>query len=170
MAEFYALHDADKAPELAQALGEMLLAWNRAEEIQAQAMAAMLCIDLNDAIVLYQKYPNFRSRTQVIYSLIGLRPEFEGIRTAVEKLSGLSKTRNRYVHCTFLQDADDPKSLFSIDYGELEGSPNRTKPTKAADIGNHTRAVTRRAAELLAALKKIPHYQVWSKDAALAFV
>ncbi|MBE5073672.1 hypothetical protein IM511_05075 [Erythrobacteraceae bacterium E2-1 Yellow Sea] len=161
MAGYYGLFLGEDAPELARALGDMILAWTNAEERQAFAFAAMLDLNPDTAIVLYQKFSNFRSRTQSLYSLIDLHPDYEPCRKPIEKISGLSMTRNRYVHCTYLQDEDNPQDIRSVDYSQIENTPKRSLPVKAADIKNHAKAVLIKADELKDALWGIPQYKVW---------
>jgi hypothetical protein len=158
---FFSVHSAEKVQGLATALGDMLLAWTEAEDAQIHAMAAMLSIHINDALRVYQKLPNFRSRTQMLYLLIELHPPYEAISAEVGGLSKLSKTRNRYVHGGFIQSISEPTDIRSIDYSERSGSPNRSKPTKPADITNHANAVRKRAKALMRILEALPVYKAW---------
>jgi hypothetical protein len=154
------LHNAINAPELAQALGDMILAWSYAERHMSTCFAVMLNSSLYKASRLYQKLPNYRSRTQALCMLIELHPEFEPIKGDVLKLSSLSKTRNDWVHGGFIKGHGE---IRAINLDEGLGSDKRSKPIKAADITNHAKAVRERSEALNAVLKSLPEYRVWSE-------
>ncbi|WP_432200966.1 hypothetical protein ACRAQ7_01540 [Erythrobacter sp. W53] len=152
------LDNAQASPKLAAALGDMLLAWTAAEQAQIEAMAAMLNVAHNNCMRIYQKLPNFRSRTQMLKLLIEQNPEFEPILTEVEAISKLSKTRNRYVHGGFIESKDE---IRSVDYEKSSGHERRSVSTKPSDITNHANAVRTRAENLTGVLKSLGAYQRW---------
>jgi hypothetical protein len=163
MAGIYSpIKQASTAPELATALGDMMLAWTAAELAQVDAFAVLLNTSHHKASRLYQKLPNFRSRTQALLVLIELHPDFDRIKPVVLKISSLSKTRNDWVHGSFIRSwtGDDVRA---VNNDEPSESPKRSKPIKAADIYNHANAVRGRALELDTELREVPAFQVWSE-------
>lgn len=164
MPGFYSpIRSSAKAPTLATALGDMMLAWTEAEHAQSLAFAVMLNTSLYKATRLYQKLPNFRSRTQALFALIELHPEFDSIRPSVSGLSSLSKTRNDWVHGNFIQSWETPDDIRAINLDENLESPKRSKPIKAADIHNHAEAVRVRATALETTIREAPAFAVWSE-------
>jgi hypothetical protein len=163
MTGFTGLYSRATAECLATALGDMILAWTQAEEEQTRAMAAMLDIDINDALRFYQNFPNFRSRTQMLYTLLDIYPAYETIRKEVAGLGKPSKTRNRYIHGGYIQSPLDHSQIVSINYAEPDEGDSRAKPVKAEDVTGHAEAVRLRANNLRAALNIVPAYKKWSK-------
>jgi hypothetical protein len=158
----------NQVQELARALGDMILAWQNAEYAQVDCFAAILNTEHYKASRLYQKLPNFRSRTQALLLLVELHPAFTAIQPHVLKLSKLSKTRNGWVHGVMLmpfggiRSPDDLNDLRTIDLDEPSESDKRSKPIKAGDIKNHADAVRHASASLTEALKNVPAYEAWS--------
>ena len=156
------LRSAALSPGMARAMGDVILAWMYAESEQQQALAALIGSDPYKASRLYQKLPNFRSRTQTLLMLIEVHPEFEPIKTHIMKLSSLSKTRNNWIHGLFLKEAAGSNLLF-VDLDEPANSAKRSKPIKPADIVNHANAVRNCGDRLTADLAKLKPYRAWSR-------
>lgn len=158
---------------MAEALGDMVLAWHSAEDFLVGCFAAILGTEHYKASRLYQKLPNFRSRTQALLMLIELHPEFEPVQPFILKLSSLSKTRNNWIHGVMLmpflgiRTPDDLRDLRAVDLDEPLTSKRRSKPIKPADIRNHADAVRKVALDLNAALSGLPAYAAWSEEILL---
>lgn len=146
------------APELTAALGDMMFAWQHAEQVQIDCFSNILVAEYYKASRLYQKLPNFRSRTQALLTLIELHPGFEDLRPHILKLSKLSKTRNGWVHGIMIKEWSSSE-IRAIDLDEPLESPKRSKPLKAADVHNHANAVRGAADQLSKALCQLPAYK-----------
>jgi hypothetical protein len=165
MTAFYPIFSAYESPDLASALGDMVLAWAGAEEKQVFLFSQILNITANRAERLYQEYSNFRSRTHALETLIELHPNFASTKPLVSKLSALSMTRNLYVHGMFLQSRDSSE-IRLCNLGASESSHKRIRPTKPHDIIQHANAVRVAAWDLTSATQQIAGYEEWE---AMAF-
>jgi hypothetical protein len=142
------MHD----PQLAAALGDMVVAWAAAETILITTLTQILGSNLNLIQVGYYRIPTFESRVKVINALID-KWEPKGfdkpaIKRAVTKLAKLASARNHWIHGNWCASEDFTETVI-FDYRSSADSPNRRKPVKAADVENHTNAVRLRTHELL---------------------
>jgi hypothetical protein len=151
MAPYRALEDLSHDPKLAEALGNMLVAWAHAEILIICTFARVTGIGLNMALEAYHRISNFESRIKFTLALI---PEWrtdkfnkDEIATAVEKLAKLSKVRNHWVHGDWCANAGKTETVV-FDHRSPLTSPKRRKPVKTADVLNHCAAVKERAAKL----------------------
>lgn len=152
--------NALNAPEIATALGDMILAWSRAEHEQIVAFSIILTVPEHAGSRLYQKLPNFRSRTQALLTLVECYPEFDALKRHILKLSKLSKTRNGIVHGKIIS-GNGRKDVRLIDQNEPLDSPSRSRPIKAADISNHADAVRRCCDEMHGTIRGMGPYKDW---------
>lgn len=157
---WFPVFSGSDAPDLASALGDMMLAWGKAEEEQVLLFAAILQISGDKASRLYQKLPNFRSRTQALLTLIDLHPEYAVTKADVLKLSKLSKTRNGYVHGLFIKDQAS-SAIRLCDLDEPYTSKARMRTTKANDVRTHADAVRQAASALSASKHGLQCYRDW---------
>lgn len=148
MAEFYTLHDLSHDPELAAALGNMVIAWAHAEHILVSALSRISGIRLNMSLAGYYRIPTFESRVKFILALI---PDWEtdkfdkdAIAKAIEKLSKLAATRNHWLHGDWCTNKDRTLTVIFNHRVPLDSSERR-KPVKEADVKNHCEAVNGRA-------------------------
>ena len=139
-----------------------MFAWTAAEHELAASFAVILGTSVYKGSRLYQKLPNYRSRTQAMYALLELHPEFAPLREPIAKLSNLSKTRNDWVHGRFIKEFGG-KEVRSIDLDEGLDSDKRSKPVKAADIKNHANAVRAWTLRLYEARCSVPVHKAWSE-------
>jgi len=125
MAGFHALTDLSHDPKLAEALGNMVIAWAYAEESLIGALSRISGMSLNKAQAGFYRIPTFESRIKFIRALITEwnTKEFNtaAIDTAIDKLSHLSSARNHWVHGCWL--ATDDYS----DYTSLICAPTRNR-------------------------------------------
>jgi hypothetical protein len=142
------MHD----PQLAAALGDMVIAWAAAETILITTLTQILGSNLNLIQVGYYRIPTFESRVKFINALIDKwePKDFNkpAIKRAVTKLSKLASARNHWIHGNWCA-SEDFSEIVVFDYRSASDSPNRRKPVKAADVENHTNAVRLRAYELM---------------------
>ena len=153
MAGFHALTDLSHDPKLAEALGNMVIAWAYAEESLIGALSRISGMSLNKAQAGFYRIPTFESRIKFIRALITEwnTKEFNtaAIDTAIDKLSHLSSARNHWEHGCWLA-TDDYSELYVFDMRADAESDARRKPVKAADVRNHNQAVLLRADALRA--------------------
>lgn len=150
--KYHSLRNLKHDPELATALGNMVVAWAHAETVLLLTLARVTGASVHMAQAGYYRVPTFESRTKFI---LGLMAEWhpaadfdrEEILKAVEKLSKLASARNGWVHGDWCVAADKSHTVI-FDHRTESGSPHRRRPVKAADIRNHNEAVLKRAAEL----------------------
>jgi hypothetical protein len=152
--KFYNLSDLKHDPKLAEALGNMVVAWANAESKFMLVLGCILNVaDIDMINIAYYRIPTFESRTKFIRALAleWKSTEFDkdAIATAIDKLARLSTTRNGWIHS--LWGTSKPKNdTFIWDFRAPPDTPERRRPVKAADVTNHCEAVTRRSEELLA--------------------
>lgn len=100
------LDSLDHDTKLAQALGNMLVAWARAETVLVHAYAVATGLHLNICAAAYYKIPTFDSRTKALLAIIDERPdpfpERAALKSPVSSLVTLSKTRNQWVHAVWV--------------------------------------------------------------------
>ena len=72
MAGFHALTDLSHDPKLAEALGNMVIAWAYAEESLIGALSRISGMSLNKAQAGFYRIPTFESRIKFIRALITL--------------------------------------------------------------------------------------------------
>lgn len=150
---------ADNA-DLANAIGDVILAWTAAEYDLVAMMAAILNVPFAQASQAYHQISNFRSRTHSIYALIACAEGFEGFKPFVAKYSRLSKTRNGIVHGGFIQSLTSPE-IRRIRLNEPSESEHRSIVTKPDDIRQHALAVRAVSIALRKAENSIPKYKAW---------
>lgn len=158
MAGYYDISNLDHAPELASALGNLVVAWANAEVALAFAFAAACGINANLAHFGYYRIPTFEARTKVIRAMLleckSTKYDTEAIFKAVTKLNGLAKARNDWIHGIWSLDRDTNQTV-TFDFRAQEHK-GRVKPVKAADVLNHVEAVRARTKELRDLLPDLP--------------
>jgi hypothetical protein len=137
---------------LAQALGDMIVAWSNAEYALLETLQTISSLSWDSAHTLYFRMPTFESRVKVIQAMLDqwtpppvpdpddIVQDPKEISRIVGKLSSLSTTRNGWVHASWFFSANEG-AIFVVDYRERHNSPTRRKPIKAADVKNHIEAV-----------------------------
>jgi hypothetical protein len=153
---YVALEDLSHDPKLAQALGNMIVAWAHAEIMLFSTFARVAGIGLNMAMESSARIPTFESRTKFILALLREweTDEFDkdAISTSVKKLTALAKTRNHWVHGDWCATRDRTEVVI-FDHRASLDSERRKKPVKAHDVMNHCEAVKLRASELAKLIK-----------------
>lgn len=145
------INNLDHDPKLAEALGEMVVAWSRAETALVNIFACIANINFDMATMACFRIPTFEARTKVIQAMLSqwkpTKYDPHEIEEAVRKLGKLAKTRNHWIHSLWCVDASRSET-FVFDFRAPEDAPRRCKPVKAADVQNHVNAVKRRTANL----------------------
>jgi hypothetical protein len=146
-------------PKIAESLGNMVVAWARAESVLTNTFACVVNIHLNMAIMAFSRVPTFEAKIKVVRAaLTEWKPkqyDRDAIDKAVDKLSKLARARNDWVHGVWCRDQEGRRETVIFDFRAPEAD-GRRKPVAAPDIENHIEAVKKRTADLLA-LVKFPH-------------
>ncbi len=147
---FNDISNLDQHPDVAQALGDMIVAWSYAETAIQFAMASICDIPVNQAMMGYYRIPTFESRVKFLQAMI---PEWKttkhdktAIATTIDAIAGLSGTRNNWVHSVWStsQETGEPV-VINLRAHEAKG---RVKPVKAHDIRHHADTVVKHAKAL----------------------
>lgn len=148
--------NVDHDPDLAAALGNVMIVWAYAETAMVMALARLTSVGANRATRAYYRIPTFESRVKFIRILVSTwdNASFDkkAIDRAIIKLSGLSRTRNHWVHSVWAKERDGTRTLI-FDFRAEENTPDRQKFVKAHDVNNHVSTVKKRADELYSAVK-----------------
>jgi hypothetical protein len=151
MNNYTALEDLSHDPKLAEALGNMVVAWAHAEIMVFCTFARATEIGLNMAMESYYRIPTFESRIKFIRALLSewntAKFDKDQIDIAVKKLSKLASARNHWVHGDWCIDKTKTKTVI-FDHRATPEAKARRKPVKTADVVNHCKAVKKRAAAL----------------------
>ena len=151
MSKYYALEDHSHDPKLAEALGNMVIAWAHAEIMVICTFARAANIGLNMAMESYYRIPSFEARVKFTLALLGEwetdKYDRDKIATALEKLSKLASTRNHWVHGDWCAN-DDKSETVIFDHRSPLDSKARRKPVKATDVVHHCATVRERADNL----------------------
>lgn len=152
---FRSLKTLETAPDIAAALGDMVVAWANAESALLWALSHAAQIDANLTLTMYYRIPTFEARTKVIRAILQdddcKLKNREAIDEVVERLSKLSRARNNWIHGAYFSDG---KNIVTFDYRVRHDHPSRRKPIKANDIRHHVATVLQRTKELQ---KMLPH-------------
>lgn len=149
-------------PELASAIGDVILAWTQAEWELVGMMAAMLGVSHTKASSLYHQISNFHGRTQALYALVETSEGFDGLKPFIAKFSKLSKRRNEIVHGLYISEFGTDK-LYRAKMDESHDHPRRSVQTKPNDIAQHAQRVREECERLRRDGKNIPGYIAWLK-------
>jgi len=144
MGRISAIDDFKKDPLLAQAVGDMVIAWSRADIALFSTFARIAGIRLNMAMESWSRIPTFESRTKFLHGLLQEwdTKEFDGgaISRSIEKLSRLAKTRNGWVHGDWCYDED--QKIFVVFNHRLHPThKERGKPVKVNEVATHCQAL-----------------------------
>jgi hypothetical protein len=153
------LDNLNHDPKLAEALGNMMVAWARAETQLANVFASIMRTHFNLAMAAFYRIPTFEARAKVLLGLLENRDNQQShaseIVAEIEALTRLAKTRNHWIHGVWCNEETNRLDTVVFDFRAPDDSDRRNKPVKAADITNHVSAVRNRTAILN---KLIPLY------------
>lgn len=158
MASFTDINSLKSHPDVAMALGEMVIAWANAETAIMFSMCAVCGVSTDMAHFGYYRIPTFEARVKFITAMIPqwetTRYNKEAIAKAIDQISGLSLTRNNWVHGVWSED-NTTKGLVVFNFRARENK-GRNKPVKAHDINDHTRKLVEYTASLRGLIPDIP--------------
>jgi hypothetical protein len=138
-------------PEIAAALGEMVIAWANAEIGLIGALTRVSGSDnLNQMQRAYYHLPTFDTRIKYIRSLIPYWKtstfDKDAIDKCVERIGKLAAARNHWIHADWCVDTELRRP---ITFNHRTSAPEAHKTVvRAHDILNHVEAVRSRNQEL----------------------
>ena len=145
------IYNLDSEPELAQALGNMVVAWARAETALVKTLSRLTGIGKNRALTAYYSIPTFQARIKFLRALViewdtnGF--DKDAIDHVIKKLSALSGTRNHWIHGVWSRERGSG-NIVVFDFRSLGMALDRRKPVKAHDIKYHVDTVLQRVHDL----------------------
>jgi hypothetical protein len=146
------ISDVDHDPELAAALGNVMVVWAFAETALVLALSRVTGVSVIRATRSYYRIPTFESRVKFIRALLEgwSHPAFDNaaIDDAISKISSLSGTRNKWVHGVWVKRTDSNVTAV-FNYRAPDDHQDRVKPVKAHDVSLHCETVRKRARDLL---------------------
>jgi hypothetical protein len=149
--KYFRIQNLDEEPELAAALGNMVIAWSYAEQALMNVMGRVTGLPLNTVLGAYYRIPTINSRMQFLLVLLEQwkMPKFDP--TAIEReiigLAKLSATRNHWIHNEWCRGGPS-KEIVQFDQRAKVDSPHRRKVIKATDVSNHNDAVLKRCRKI----------------------
>jgi hypothetical protein len=148
-------HDA----EIATALGNMVVAWAKAETILCYTFARVFEIHPNRAFDGFYRIPTFEARVKVI---LGMVPDWQttqydkhSIRKLIEKISAQSEARNTWIHGVWCKDKHGDETVI-FRFRKPEHSPERKMIIRVQDIKNHTASLRETVTNLAKAVGYLP--------------
>jgi hypothetical protein len=153
------LDNLDHDPRLAQALGNMVVAWSRAETQLLNVFACVMNVHFNLATAAFYRIPTFEARTKVVLGILkdwnNRSVNSDEVKAEITALNRLSKTRNNWVHGVWCVDESNDSDTVIFDFRADDKSGRRNRPVVIADVANHLAAVRNRVTALN---KLIPFY------------
>ncbi|MER8822920.1 hypothetical protein NKJ72_27340 [Mesorhizobium sp. M0045] len=157
MATYNDLNNLSSDSDIATALGDMVVAWANAETTLMHAMCSICNMSTNMAHFGYYRIPTFEARVKFLLAMI---PEWDtssdrdAISKAIEKISGMSGTRNNWVHGIWSKEKTTGQVVvFNFRAAENKG---RNKPVKAHDINHHVETLIANTKALRKLLPPLP--------------
>lgn len=141
------LDNLDHDPQLAQALGNMVVAWARAETALIKILSLVTNLHYNEAAAAYYAMPTFESRTRALLSISeeihSNRPinGYDDIVRDTLSLRDLSSTRNEWVHAVWVSEHGSRLvKTFNMKEGKHK---RRAKQITANAVNQHIKQVKR---------------------------
>ena len=129
----------------------MVVAWARAETALVHLYSYAMSNNFNMAMAAYYRIPSFEIRIKMIMAMLThwntSDYDTAAIKTAIEKLAKLARTRNKWIHGTYGMNMKKPETVI-YDFRADANSPERQKTMRSADVQNHINAVHRRTRAL----------------------
>lgn len=142
--QYLDIDNLDHAPHLVEALGNVMIAWAKAETVLSWAFARVFEIHPNRASFGFYRIPTFEARIKVI---LGMMEQWETaqydkgkLREIIERISQKSLTRNAWVHGVWCKNQDSDETVI-FRFREPEGLGKRIKIIRITDVQNHLSAL-----------------------------
>jgi hypothetical protein len=144
------IDNLDHDQELAAALGNMTVAWARAETALVKAYAVVTKMHYNVAAAAYYNITTFESRTKALLAMISDRedPFHERIamRDATKALVKLAKARNAWIHGLWVfEKKTGVTKVFNM---KQPSATRRASQVTANAVRQHVNAVRQRTRDL----------------------
>jgi len=143
------LPNLQKYPDVANALGEMLIAWARMDGALIGALARTSGANLHQMQRGFHHLPTFETRIRFIRSLISEWPasgfDRDAIDKCIEKIGKLASARNHWVHGDW---CDDTTQNLPVMFNHRTQQIATMTTVRAHDINSHVQAVRERTEEL----------------------
>jgi hypothetical protein len=156
MATYQNILDLKHDPKLAEALGNMVVAWAYAETAIFYTFARVTDVGLIMAQESIARIPTFESRVKFVLALVhewrSGTYDKPAVTTAIEKLAKLASARNHWMHGHWAASEDKTKTVV-FNARAHRDSTARIKPVKATDVLQHCEAVKARADQLADLIK-----------------
>lgn len=136
---FFSASNYLQMEDIATALGDMMIAWSRAEVALTNALAVMIGMEEYEASRIYVQLPNFHSSIKLLNALIDVNPKFDPLTRPISKLNRLAGTRNSFVHGFYIYS--ETGKVRVVDRRVPEEEEGRSKPVSAHDIHQHAHNV-----------------------------
>lgn len=148
---FGTIRDLRHDRPLAAALGDMIVAWADAERILHDIARLLTKMEYPMIHDIFARVPTFESRVKVVRALVERwakpTPARDAVLVAIDKLSSLSKVRNRWVHGAWVKAIGEPLTVV-FDARLERGKPGHRKTVKAHDVSVHVETVHKRTWDL----------------------
>ena len=160
-APYESLVNLNHDPDLALALGNLIIVWSDVERSLVVVLHNVLGIHMDRCAEMFYSLPNFEARIRLISTLLSswkpTNADRDEIGKKVEKLRGCAAARNGWVHGNWVI-TNDHKTTYVFNMREPNDSTKKRKPTHAADVRNHNSAVLKIVADLykLLPIKPLP--------------
>lgn len=150
------LRNLEQNPALAQALGNMVVAWSNAERALQTVLVTITDLSWSMATAGYFNIPTFESRVRFLLALAensqSEKYDRRAIVIKISKLRDLAQKRNFWVH-NFWGGTLTGRETVLFNFRAASGTSGRRTPVKAADVINHYKAVNRHTDELMDLLR-----------------
>ncbi|MFO1090601.1 MAG: hypothetical protein U1E46_13595 [Hyphomicrobiales bacterium] len=154
---FGGLADLNHDKPLAEALGQMVVAWSNAEQALV-SVKALLSHSHSYPEVQEAYYRDFSFKKRIgnlreeVLAWTGQGYDKAALLAAIDGLQGAAGTRNRFVHGTWLWQ-NGSGITYVTDHRKDTGEPDRLTPINAFDIEHHVQEVRRNAETIWALLR-----------------
>ena len=155
--QYYDLADLDHDPEIAKALGNLVVVWARTESALSFVLSEVMEINPNKAQIIFHRIPGFQGKINFIKTLIEQSDygyDRKGkLLSSVSLFEKLALQRNHWIHGIWcVNEGRHETSLFHF-RGKAEAQ--RT-PVKAKDIIDHITAVQGEIEKIRVLLPSMP--------------
>ena len=151
MSAYEDIDNLDHEPDIAIALGNMVVAWARAESALINVFAAVSGMHIDMATAAYFRIPSFEARIKILQAMI---PEWEAdgskrdaMLEVITKLSKLAAARNKWIHGVWSATRDLSETVV-FNFRTSSNEVGRRLVIRVNDIDTHVNAVRGRTHDM----------------------
>jgi hypothetical protein len=155
---YYDLDNLEHDPQMAKALGNMVVVWAYAEATLVGVLSRITDIHINMAMHGYYRIPTFEARVKFIQALLleWAPKDFDkqAIKQEITALSRLAGSRNHWVHGVWCCTKDKSETVI-FDFRKPPDEPRARQPKSGRrsiadsnDVETHVDAVRQRSKKL----------------------